>query len=137
MRISPTSLHVNDTVEITVVATNTGFVDWEEETISAPVPAGLQFLSFSAPGLSMQDYDSSSGIINVYQMRFFNRGQQKTWIITAKVLPSAAGKTITATANFNSLVLAGYNTNMLNYPNNIPFTRNATAQVACYYSTTP
>ena len=115
-----------------------GLVDWGNLTIYAPVPAGLQFLSFEAPGLTMQNYDPTTGIWNVYQMRDFNRGQQKTGIITAKVLPSAAGKTITATAKFNSLVLEGYNINMVSdYPGDIPFTAPATTTVAGKNGTPP
>ena len=138
VKLNQTTLHVNDTVQISITATNNGLVDWGDLTIYAPVPAGLQFLSFEAPGLTMQDYNPTTGIWNVYQMRDFNRGQQKTGIITAKVLPSAAGKTISATAKFNSLVLEEYNINMISdYPGDMPVTLPATTTVAGKNETPP
>ncbi len=131
INLNPATLHVNDTVQIIITATNSGLVDWGYLTIYAPVPTGLQFLSFEAPGLTMQNYNPTTGIWDVYQMRDFNRGQQKTGIITAKVLPSAAGKTIIATAKFNSLVLEGYNINMVSsYPASLPYSRPITTNVA-------
>ena len=131
VKLNPTTLHVNDTVQIIITATNTGLVDWGNLTIYAPVPAGLQFISFEAPGLTMQNYNPTTGIWNVYQMRDFNRGQQKTGIITAKVLPSAVGQTINATAKFNSLNLEIYNINMVSdYPGDVPVAKSSTAIVA-------
>ena len=129
--LNPTTLHVNDTVQIIIKAQNDGMVDWGNLKIYAPIPTGLEFLSFEAKGLTMQNYDPTTGIWDVYQMRDYNRGSVKTGIITAKVLPSAAGKTITATAKFNSLVLEGYNINMVtDYPGDISFTAPATTTVA-------
>lgn len=100
--------HVNDTVQIEVTASNNGFCDWCPLMIYVPVPNGLQFLSFYAQGLTMQNYDPSTGIWNVYRMRDFNRGSTKTALITVKVPQSAEGKTFQATARFNTLVLEGY-----------------------------
>ena len=108
----PTTAHVNDTVQIIITATNNGLVDWCPLTIYAPVPDGLQFISFVVPGRNLQNYNPSTGIWDVYRMRHIERGQQKTAIITAKVLPSAAGKPIVATAQFRTLVLEGYGVHM-------------------------
>jgi Domain of unknown function DUF11 len=112
VQIIPTTAHVNDTVQIIITATNNGMVDWCPLTIYAPVPEGLQFVSFVVPGRNLQNYNPSTGIWDVYRMRHIERGQQKTAIITAKVLPSAAGKPIIATAQFQTLVLEGYGVHM-------------------------
>ena len=114
VQVVPTTAHVNDTVQIIVTATNNGLVDWCPLTIYAPVPEGLQFISFVVPGRNLQNYNPSTGIWDVYRMKHIERGQQKTAIITAKVLPSAAGKPIVATAQFRTLVLEGYGVHMEN-----------------------
>lgn len=112
--VNPQVAHVGDTVTITIIATNNGLVDWCPLKIYAPVPEGLQFLSFTAPGLNLQSYDPDNGIWDVYRMRCIERGQQKTGIITAKVLPGAAGKQIKVTARFSTIVLEGYDIHMEN-----------------------
>ena len=112
IQIDPTTVHVNDTIEIIVTATNSGLVDWGQLKIFMPVPAGTQYVSFVVPNRNLQYYDPTTGIWNVVQMKHFERGQQKTAILTVKVLPSAAGKTLKATASFNSLILEGYNVDM-------------------------
>jgi uncharacterized repeat protein (TIGR01451 family) len=112
VQINPTPIHVNDTIMIIVTATNTGTADWGQLKIYMPVPTGTQFVSFVVPDRNLQNYDPSTGIWNVVQMKHFDRGQQKTAILTVKVLPSAAGKKLRATASFRTLILEGYGINM-------------------------
>lgn len=112
--VNPQVAHVGDIVTITVTATNTGMVDWCPLKIYMPVPSGLQYMSFVVPDRNLQNYDSNTGIWDVYRMRCIERGQQKTAILTAKVLPAAAGKKIKATARFETLVLEGYGVHMEN-----------------------
>ena len=112
--VNPQVAQTGDIVTITVTATNTGMVDWCPLEIYMPVPGGLQYMSFVVPDRNLQNYDPSTGIWNVYRMRCIERGQQKTAILTAKVLPAAAGKKIKATARFNTLVLEGYGVHMEN-----------------------
>jgi uncharacterized repeat protein (TIGR01451 family) len=106
--VSQSTVKVNDTVQIIVTATNTGLVDWCPVKIYMPVPPDTQFVSFVVPDRNLQNYDPSTGIWDVYRMRYIERGQQKTAILTVKVLDSAAGKTLPAVTNFNQLVLEGY-----------------------------
>ncbi|MTK64047.1 MAG: DUF11 domain-containing protein [Methanobacterium sp.] len=105
---SPTTAQVNDTVQIVVTATNMGLVDWCPVLIYMPLPPDTQFVSLVVPDRNMQNYDPSTGIWNVYRMRHIERGQQKTAILTVKILDSAAGKKLTAITRFNQLVLEGY-----------------------------
>jgi conserved repeat domain len=100
--------HVGDTVTMTVTVVNDGLADWCPVEIYAPVPARLQYESFVIPDKNIQNYDSSTGIWDLYSMKHTARGQVKTLIMTTKVLPEAAGKTLTATASFKTLVLEGY-----------------------------
>jgi uncharacterized repeat protein (TIGR01451 family) len=112
--VNPQVANVGDTVTITVTATNNGLVDWCPLKIYMPVPDGLQYMSFVVPDRNLQNYNPSTGIWDVYRMRCIERGQQKTAILTAKVLPAAAGKNIKATARFDTLVLEGYGIHMEN-----------------------
>ena len=105
---APETAKVNDTVQIIVTATNTGLVDWCPLKISTPLPPDTQFVSLVVPDRNLQNYDPSTGIWDVYRMRHIERGQQKTAILTVKILDSAAGKRLPVVARFNQLVLEGY-----------------------------
>lgn len=112
---SETTAHVNDTVQIVVTMTNTGLVDWSPVSIYIPIPNGLQYVSFIVPDRNLQDnlgYDPTTGIWNINLTNHLERGQQKTAILTFKVLPEAAGKTLNITAKFQQLVLKGYGIDM-------------------------
>ena len=101
--VSSTNVKVGDTVTIDVTALNDGITDWENVKIYIPIPAGLQFESFVVPDRNIKDYTSSTGVWNVIQMKWSGRGHEKEIIITTKVLPEAAGKTLPVTASFISL----------------------------------
>lgn len=103
VEVYPTTVHVNSTVTITVTASNDGLLDWYPVEIYAPIPDGLEFLSFVIPDKTLQNYDPNTGIWDVNRMRHDERGHLKTLIITAKVLPKAAGKQINAIAKFKKL----------------------------------
>ena len=105
---SQSTAHVGDTVTLTITASNDGLVDWDPVVVSAPIPAGLEFISFIVPDRTVQDYDTGSGIWNIIQMKSTERGHLKYIIITTKVLPSAEGQTLVAHANYNTLVLEPY-----------------------------
>lgn len=124
--VSQQTVHVNDTVQIVVTATNTGLVDWCPLKIYMPVPSDTQFVSFVVPDRNLQNYDPSTGIWDVYRMRNIERGQQKTAILTVKVLDSAAGKTLPVVANFNQLVLEGYG---VDYTSNVAAARPSSIHV--------
>jgi len=124
--VSQSTVHVNDTVQIVVTATNTGLVDWCPLKIFMPVPSDTQFVSFVVPDRNLQNYDPGTGIWDVYRMRHIERGQQKTAILTVKILDSAAGKTLPVVANFNQLVLEGYG---VDYTSNVAAARSTSIQV--------
>lgn len=105
--------HAGDTVTITVTANNDGMVDWCPLKISAPIPSGLQFLSFVIPDKNLQNYNYTTGIWDVYRMKHIERGQLKYLIITAKVKPGTEGKKITATARFQTLIAEGYGVDVI------------------------
>jgi hypothetical protein len=105
---APDTANVNDTIQIIVTPTNMGLVDWCPLKIYIPVPPNTQFVSFVVPGRNLQNYNPSTGIWDVYRMRHIERGQQKTAILTVKILDSAAGKTLPVVTNFKQLVLEGY-----------------------------
>jgi conserved repeat domain len=105
--------HVGDTVTVTVTADNDGLVDWCPLEIYAPIPSGLQFLSFVIPDKNLQNYDYTTGIWNVYRMKHTARGQLKTLIITTKVKSGTEGKKITATAGFQTLIAEGYGVDVI------------------------
>lgn len=109
---SKTIVNVNDTVDIMVTLTNTGLVDWSPVSVYIPIPNGTQFVSFIVPDVNLQNYDPSSNIWDLYRMRYNERGQQKTAVLTVKVLPEAAGKTLSVIAQVNQLVLEGYGVDM-------------------------
>jgi hypothetical protein len=99
--------HVGDTVYIYVHPHNTGLSDWKNVVIYAPIPEGLEYESWVMPDRTLQDYDPSTGIWNVDQMLAAGRGSDKELIITCKILPEAAGKTIVipaGTVKFTSLI---------------------------------
>lgn len=104
--------HVGDNVLITVTASNEGLVDLYPVIIYAPIPSGLKYVSHIVPDKQRQDYNPETGFWDVNRMRHEERGHLKTLIITAKVMPEAAGKELTATAKFRTLFLEGYNINM-------------------------
>lgn len=124
--VSKQTVHVNDTVQIVVTATNTGLVDWCPLKIYMPVPSDTQFVSFVVPDKNLQNYDPATGIWNVYRMRYKERGQQKTAILTVKILDSAAGKTLPVVSNFNQLVLEGYGVDMVG---EVPSARSSSIHV--------
>ncbi len=126
IQVSQSTVHVNDTVEIVVTATNTGLVDWCPLKIYMPVPPGTEFVSFVAPNKNLQNYDPITGIWDVYRMRHYERGQQKTGILTVKVTDSAAGKTLPVVASFYQLVLEGYGVDMVG---NVPSARSTSITV--------
>lgn len=109
---SEATAHVGDTVQILVTITNTGLVDWGHVSVYLPVPNGTKFVSFVVPDRNIQNYDPDTDVWNVYRMRYNERGQQKTGILTVEVLPEAAGKTLSVMAKFNQLVLEGYGIDM-------------------------
>ncbi|HEX3013864.1 MAG TPA: chitobiase/beta-hexosaminidase C-terminal domain-containing protein [Methanobacterium sp.] len=109
-----TTAHVNDTVLITVTANNNGLVNWSPVKIYAPIPDGLQYVSHIVPDMVRQDYNPLTGIWDVNRIRSDERGLLKTLVIVVKVKPEAAGKTLTATAKFDTLVLEGYDVHMEN-----------------------
>lgn len=104
VEISPTTAHVGDIVTITVSASNDDLVDWSPVIIYAPIPDGLKYLSHVVPDRERQDYDIDTGLWDVNRMRHDERGHLKYLIITTKVLPEAAGKQLTATARFQTLI---------------------------------
>ncbi len=109
---SEATAHVRDTVQILVTITNTGLVDWCPVSVYLPVPNGTKFVSFVVPDKYLQNYDPASDVWDIYRMRYVERGQQRTGILTVEVLPEAAGKTLSVMAKFNQLVLEGYGIDM-------------------------
>lgn len=109
---SETTAHVGDTVQIRVTLINTGLVDWCPVSVYIPIPNGTQFVSFAVPDNNLRNYDPVTDVWNPYRMKHIERGQQKTAIITVKVLPEAAGKTLSVITKFNQLVLEGYGIDM-------------------------
>jgi uncharacterized repeat protein (TIGR01451 family) len=107
---SPTTVHVNDTVTLTVTAENSGLGDWENVMIYAPIPAGLQYVSYVIPSRTIP-YNPSMGIWNLQQLNWNGRGHSKELIITTRVLPEAAGKTLRFTSRFTSLIFVDMNGN--------------------------
>lgn len=114
VEVNPTTAKVGDTVTITVTVNNDYIVDLCPVTVYAPIPEGLQYMSHVVPDKTRQDYDPGSGIWDVNRMRHEERGLLKTLIITTKVMPSAAGKTLTTTARFDRLVIESTGTDITN-----------------------
>ena len=102
--VSSTTVHVNDTFTITVTAENSGLGDWENVMIYAPIPEGLQYISHVMPDINSQDYYLSTGIWNMQQMKWTGRGHHKSMILTVKALPESAGKTLSFSSRFTSLI---------------------------------
>jgi hypothetical protein len=124
--VSQSTVHVNDTVQISVTAENNGLVDWCPLKIYMPVPSDTQFVSFVVPDKNLQNYNPTTGIWDVYRMRHSERGREKTAILTVKILDSAAGKTLPVVSNFNQLVLEGYG---VDYTGNVPAARSTSITV--------
>ena len=100
---SPTSAEVGEEVTMTVVITNTGPGDLNDVNVSAPLPAGLKFLT-SATGTTKNQYNNVTGLWQVDNLKMSSQGGgKKTLTVTAEVLPGASGKTLTATAAFLSV----------------------------------
>lgn len=96
---------VGDIINIEVTAYNTGLVSWCPLKITSPIPKGLKYVSHTVPDRMVQDYNSNSGIWDVYRMKYYDRGAMKKLIITTKVMPEAEGKKLTARAWFSTLVI--------------------------------
>lgn len=114
VELNPTTAKVGDTVTITVTVNNDYVVDLCPVIVYAPIPDGLQYMSHVVPDKTRQDYDPSTGIWDVNRMRHEERGLLKTLIITTKVMPSAAGKTLTANARYERLVIESTGTDITN-----------------------
>lgn len=105
--LNETTLHVGDTVALTIHPQNYRDSDWENILIYAPIPEGFKYLSHVVPNRTMQDYRPSTGIWNVQQMLHGGRGADKELIITLKVLPEAVGTHVIYSAHtikFKSLI---------------------------------
>lgn len=122
------TLHVGDTVYLTVLLVNTGPYGWSQLKVYAPIPYGLKYESFIVPDKQVQDYNPENGIWNVIRMEPYDRGAVKELIITTKVLPEAEGREMRFTASFYSLELEGNGTDLVathqapivNYPAVMP-----------------
>ncbi|SCG84723.1 DUF11 domain-containing protein [Methanobacterium congolense] len=115
--LDPRTAQVGDTVTLTVTANNDGLYDWYPVIIRVTHSSGLEFQSFIVPDKTLQNYDESTGIWNVNRMRHEERGLLKTLVITYKVMPSAAGKTLTASARFKTLQIEATGDDITNnYP---------------------
>ena len=114
----PKTAQVGDTVTLTITASNENeLYDWYPVIIAVTHSSGLEFLSFTIPDKTLQNYDESSGIWNVNRMRHDERGHLKTLIITYKVMPSAANKTLAASARFTRLKIEATGDDITNnYP---------------------
>jgi uncharacterized repeat protein (TIGR01451 family) len=98
-----TMANVGDQVILTVTITNTGPGDLSNVNVSAPLPAGLKFMS-SATGTTKNQYDSGTGLWQVDNLKMSSQGGgKKTLTVTAEVLQEASGKTITANAAYLSV----------------------------------
>lgn len=98
-----TTANVGDPITMFVVITNTGPGDLSGVTVSAPLPAGLMFMT-SATGTTKNLYDSSTGVWQVDNLRLSSKnGGKKTLTITAEIQPAASGKTLKATAAYLSV----------------------------------
>lgn len=114
VELNPTTAKVGDTVTITVTVNNDYVVDLCPVIVYAPIPDGLQYVSHVVPDKTRQDYDPSTGVWDVNRMRHEERGLLKTLIITTKVMPSAAGKTLIANARYERLVIESTGTDITN-----------------------
>lgn len=120
--------NVGDTVTMTVTASNEGLDSWYPVKIYAPIPSGMQYVSHIVPDKTLQNYNPSTGIWDVNRMRHDERGHLKTLIITLKVLPEAAGKTIKGKTSFQTLMLEGTGEDLI-ASGKVPASRTATITV--------
>ncbi|MEW6010946.1 MAG: hypothetical protein CIT03_06780 [Methanobacterium sp.] len=101
---------VGDTVIITVAIINDGNIDLTNIMVLVPLPEGLQYLSH-ATDTSKALY-SAAGVWDVGNLRTTSRlGGVKYLYLTAKVLPSAEGKNLIATARYLSIEPESTDTN--------------------------
>lgn len=95
--------NVGDQVIMIVTITNTGPGDLTNINVSAPIPAGMKFMT-SATGTTKNLYNSSTGIWQVDNLKLSSKeGGIKTLNVTMEVLPELAGKTVTANATYMSV----------------------------------
>lgn len=95
--------NVGEQVIMIVTITNTGPGDLTNINVSAPIPAGLKFMT-ATTGTTKNLYNSSTGIWQVDNLKLSSKeGGKKTLNITMEVLPELAGKTITANASYLSV----------------------------------
>ncbi len=93
---------VGDTVIITVAIINDGSIDLTNILVLAPLPEGLKYLSHATD--TNKALYSASGVWDVGNLRTTSRlGGVKYLYLTAKVLPSAEGKNLIATATYLSV----------------------------------
>lgn len=98
-----TTVNVGEQVVMIVTVTNTGPGDLSDIKVSAPIPAGMKFMT-STTGTTKNLYNSTTGIWQVDNLKLSSKeGGKKTLNITLEVLPELAGKTITANASFLSV----------------------------------
>lgn len=105
--LNETTLHVGDTVTLTIHPRNYGESDWENVLIYTPVPKGFKYVSHVVPDRTIQDYSPSTGIWNVQQMLHGGRSADKELIITLEALPEAVGTHViysAYTVRFKSLI---------------------------------
>lgn len=98
-----TTANVGEQVVMMVTVTNTGPGDLSDIKVSAPIPAGMKFMT-STTGTTKNLYNSTTGIWQVDNLKLSSKeGGKKTLNITLEVLPELAGKTITANASYLSV----------------------------------
>lgn len=98
-----TTANVGEQVMMIVTVTNTGPGDLSDIKVSAPIPAGMKFMT-STTGTTKNLYNSTTGIWQVDNLKLSSKeGGKKTLNITLEVLPELAGKTITANASYLSV----------------------------------
>ncbi len=97
------TVNVGEQVMMIVTVTNTGPGDLSDIKVSAPIPAGMKFMT-STTGTTKNLYNSTTGIWQVDNLKLSSKeGGKKTLNITLEVLPELAGKTITANASYLSV----------------------------------
>jgi len=95
--------NVGDQIFLIINITNTGPGDLSNVIVSAPIPAGLKYLN-SSTGTQKNDYNSTSGIWNIGNLKLSSQGGgKKSLNLTLEVLPEAAGKTIIANASYKNV----------------------------------
>ncbi len=98
-----TTANVGEQVMMMVTVTNTGPGDLSDIKVSAPIIAGMKFMT-STTGTTKNLYNSTTGIWQVDNLKISSKeGGKKTLNITLEVLPELAGKTITANASYLSV----------------------------------